>query len=86
MECSAFFHSAVYFLSIVKTLKCNWKILIYLNIIYRVFGLSDCTFVFDMSIHIYVVFCRRIVNVVFVVVSFTIRPPSVSLARLSWAI
>lgn len=58
----------------------------YLNIISRVFGILNMMFVLYMSISIYNIFCGMAIVVDFVVDSFTIRPPSVSLILLFWAV
>ena len=58
----------------------------YLNIIARVFGILNMMFVLYMSIGIYNIFCGMAIVVDFVVHSFTIRPPSVSLIWLFWAV
>ena len=58
----------------------------YLNIISRVFGILNMMFVLYMSISIYNIFCGMAIVVDFVVDSFTIRSPSVSLIWLFWAV
>lgn len=58
----------------------------YLNIISRVFGILNMMFVLYMSISIYNIFCGMAIVVDFGVDSFTIRPPSVSLIWLFWAV
>lgn len=58
----------------------------YLNIISRVFGILNMMFVLYMSISIYNIFCGMAIVVDFVVDSFTIRPPSVSLIWLFRAV
>ena len=58
----------------------------YLNIISRVFGILNMMFVLYMSISIYNIFCGMAIVVDFVVDCFTIRPPSVSLIWLFWAV
>ena len=58
----------------------------YLNIISPVFGILNMTFMLYMSISIYNIFCGMAIVVDFVVDSFTIRPPSVSLIWLFWAV